>query len=163
LLTAIGGSTNAQPHLDAMARHAGIEITPDDWRSGYDLPLVVNMQPAGEYLSERFHRAGGIPAVLSEMLANGALDGGMMTCTGRTLAENIADSHVSDREVIFPWYRPLKHKAGFLVLSGNLFDMAIMKTSVIGEDFRARYLARPGQEGVFEGRAIVFDGSDDYH
>lgn len=163
LLTAIGGSTNAQPHLDAMARHAGIEITPDDWRAGYDLPLVVNMQPAGEYLSERFHRAGGIPAVLAEMLANGALNGDVMTCTGRTLAENVAGRAVTDRQVIFEWDRPLRQKAGFLVLSGNLFDMAIMKTSVISEDFRARYLSRPGREGVFEGRAIVFDGSDDYH
>jgi len=101
--------------------------------------------------------------VLTEMLANGALDGSVLTCTGKTLAENIADSHVSDREVIFDWDKPLKEKAGFLVLSGNLFDIAIMKTSVIGEDFRARYLSRPGHEGVFEGRAVVFDGSDDYH
>ncbi|MEI9852309.1 MAG: IlvD/Edd family dehydratase [Sphingomonas sp.] len=163
LLTAIGGSTNAQPHLIAMARHAGIEITPDDWRSGYDLPLIVNMQPAGEFLSERFHRAGGIPAVLAEMLANGALDGGAMTCTGRTLAQNIADAGVKDPQVILAWDKPLKEKAGFLVLTGNLFDMAIMKTSVISPEFRARYLSRPGAEGAFEGRAIVFDGSDDYH
>ncbi|MBC7032711.1 dihydroxy-acid dehydratase, partial [Salmonella enterica subsp. enterica serovar Enteritidis] len=122
-------------------------ITPDDWRAGYDLPLVVNMQPAGEYLSERFHRAGGIPAVLAEMLANGALNGDVMTCTGRTLAENVAGRAVTDRQVIFEWDRPLRQKAGFLVLSGNLFDMAIMKTSVISEDFRARYLSRPGREG----------------
>lgn len=163
LLTAIGGSTNAQPHLNAMAAHAGIEITPDDWRQGYDLPLIVNMQPAGAYLSERFHRAGGIPAVLAQMLANGALDGSVMTCTGRTLGENVASAPVLDNDVILPWDAPLKQRAGFLVLTGNLFDMAIMKTSVIGKDFRARYLSRPGQEGIFEGRAIVFDGSDDYH
>jgi dihydroxy-acid dehydratase len=163
LLTAIGGSTNAQPHLVAMARHAGIDITADDWREGYDLPLVVNMQPAGKYLSERFHRAGGIPAVLTEMLANGALDGGVMTVTGKTLAENVAGREASDREVIFPWNDPLKERAGFLVLTGNLFDEAIMKTSVISPEFRARYLSQPGREGVFEGRAIVFDGSDDYH
>ncbi|UZK66024.1 IlvD/Edd family dehydratase [Sphingomonas sp. M1-B02] len=163
LLTAIGGSTNAQPHIDAMARHAGIEIDASDWMQGYDLPLLVNMQPAGKYLSERFHRAGGIPAVLSEMLAAGVLDGSAMTCTGRTLAENVAGHNVTDRDVIAPFDAPLLEKAGFLVLSGNLFDTAIMKTSVISDDFRARYLSRPGQEGVFEGRAIVFDGSDDYH
>jgi len=121
------------------------------------------MQPAGKYLSERFHRAGGIPAVISEMLAAGALDGDVMTCTGRTLAENVAGAPTKDRDVILPWNAPLMEKAGFLVLTGNLFDMAIMKTSVISDDFRARYLSRPGAEGVFEGRAIVFDGSDDYH
>ncbi|MFZ5749052.1 MAG: IlvD/Edd family dehydratase [Pseudomonadota bacterium] len=163
LLTAIGGSTNAQPHLIAMARHAGIEITPDDWRTGYDLPLIVNMQPAGQYLGERFHRAGGIPAVLGEMLRAGQIDGSVMTCTGRTLAENVADRVATDRDVIRSVDAPLMERAGFLVLTGNLFDMAIMKTSVISDDFRARYLSRPGNEGVFEGRAIVFDGSDDYH
>ncbi|MES2445524.1 MAG: IlvD/Edd family dehydratase [Pseudomonadota bacterium] len=163
LLTAIGGSTNAQPHLIAMARHAGFELTTEDWMAGYDLPLIVNMQPAGQYLSERFHRAGGIPAIIAEMLGAGAIDGSVMTCTGRTLAENVAGRAASDRDVIFPWDAPLKEKAGFLVLSGNLFDQAIMKTSVISPDFRARYLSKPGAEGVFEGRAIVFDGSDDYH
>ncbi|WP_066796830.1 IlvD/Edd family dehydratase [Sphingomonas soli] len=163
LLTAIGGSTNAQPHLIAMAAHAGIEITPADWMQGYDLPLLVNMQPAGKFLSERFHRAGGIPAVISEMIEGGHIDGSVMTVTGNSLAENVAGRTATDREVIYPWHAPLMEKAGFLVLSGNLFDQAIMKTSVISEDFRARYLARPGDEGVFEGRAIVFDGSDDYH
>ncbi|WP_213982174.1 IlvD/Edd family dehydratase [Sphingomonas sp. dw_22] len=163
LLTAIGGSTNAQPHLNAMAQHAGIEITPDDWMTGYDLPLIVNMQPAGKYLSEKFHRAGGIPAVLAELIEAGVIDGGVATCTGRTMAENVAGRAVIDRDVIFPYARPLMEKAGFLVLKGNLFDMSIMKTSVISDDFRARYLARPGHEGVLEGRAIVFDGSDDYH
>jgi dihydroxy-acid dehydratase len=163
LLTAIGGSTNAQPHLIAMAAHAGIEITPADWMQGYDLPLIVNMQPAGKYLSERFHRAGGIPVVINEMIKAGHIDGSVMTCTGKTLAENVAGRDASDRDVIYPYDQPLMEKAGFLVLSGNLFDMAIMKTSVISDDFRARYLSRPGAEGVFEGRAIVFDGSDDYH
>jgi dihydroxy-acid dehydratase len=163
LLTAIGGSTNAQPHLIAMARHAGFEITPADWMTGYDLPLIVNMQPAGKYLSERFHRAGGIPAVLAELILAGVIDGSVATVTGKSLAENVAGRTVSDPEVIFPYDAPLMEKAGFLVLSGNLFDMAIMKTSVISDDFRARYLSRPGAEGVFEGRAIVFDGSDDYH
>jgi dihydroxyacid dehydratase/phosphogluconate dehydratase len=145
------------------AHMRGSRSTPDDWRSGYDLPLIVNMQPAGKYLSERFHRAGGIPAVVAEMIAAGALDGNVMTCTGRTLAENVAGAPTKDRDVILPWNAPLMEKAGFLVLTGNLFDMAIMKTSVISDDFRARYLSRPGHEGVFEGRAIVFDGSDDYH
>lgn len=163
LLTAIGGSTNAQPHLIAMAAHAGITITPADWMQGYDLPLVVNMQPAGKFLSERFHRAGGIPAVLNEMIQAGHIDGSVMTCTGRTLAENVEGRVATDREVIYPYAQPLMEKAGFLVLSGNLFDQAIMKTSVISDQFRARYLSRPGAEGVFEGRAIVFDGSDDYH
>ncbi len=163
LLTAIGGSTNAQPHLVAMARHAGFDLTPDDWMAGYDLPLLVNMQPAGKYLSERFHRAGGIPAVLAELIDAGKIDGSVATVTGKTLAENVAGRTASDRDVILPYAAPLMERAGFLVLSGNLFDMAIMKTSVISPDFRARYLSRPGAEDVFEGRAIVFDGSDDYH
>lgn len=163
LLTAIGGSTNAQPHLVAMAAHAGIEITPEDWMTGYDLPLIVNMQPAGKFLSERFHRAGGIPAVLSVLIEAGVIDGSVATCTGRTMADNVAEARILDPEVIFPYDAPLLEKAGFLVLKGNLFDMAIMKTSVISPDFRARYLSQRGREGVFEGRAIVFDGSDDYH
>jgi dihydroxy-acid dehydratase len=161
---AIGGSTNAQPHIVAMARHAGIEITAKDWiEHGYDVPLLVNMQPAGKFLSERFHRAGGVPGVMWELLQAGKLDGSALTCTGRSQAENLKGSEATDREVIYPYSAPLKERAGFLVLSGNLFDFAIMKTSVIGEEFRKRYLSRPGHEGVFEGRAIVFDGSDDYH
>ncbi|HEY1606704.1 MAG TPA: IlvD/Edd family dehydratase [Allosphingosinicella sp.] len=164
LVTAIGGSSNAQPHIVAMARHAGVEMSDEDWMTyGYDLPLLVNMQPAGKYLSERFHRAGGVPAVLWELLQAGKLDGDAMTCTGRTQAENVRGREATDREVIFPFDRPLKQRAGYLVLKGNLFDFAIMKTSVISDDFRARYLSRPGHENVFEGRAIVFDGSDDYH
>jgi len=163
LLTAIGGSTNAQPHLIAMARHAGFDLTSEDWMAGYDLPLIVNMQPAGKFLSERFHRAGGIPVVIKAMIDNGALDGSVKTVTGKTLAENVAGAVNKDPEVIFAWDKPLKERAGFLVLSGNLFDQAIMKTSVISPEFQARYLSRPGAENVFEGRAIVFDGSDDYH
>ena len=163
LLTAIGGSTNAQPHLIAMARHAGFDLTSEDWMAGYDLPLIVNMQPAGKFLSERFHRAGGIPVVVKAMIDNGALDGSVKTVTGKTLAENVAEAVNKDPEVIFAWDKPLKERAGFLVLSGNLFDQAIMKTSVISPEFQARYLSRPGAENVFEGRAIVFDGSDDYH
>lgn len=163
LTTAIGGSSNAQPHIVAMARHAGVEIRPDDWMAAYELPLLVNMQPAGKYLGERFHRAGGVPAVLNELLAAGKVDGSALTVTGRTLAENVAGRAATDRDVIFPYSAPLKPKAGFLVLKGNLFDFAIMKTSVISDEFRARYLSEPGREGVFEARAIVFDGSDDYH
>jgi dihydroxy-acid dehydratase len=161
---AIGGSTNAQPHIVAIARHAGVEITTRDWiEQGYDVPLLVNMQPAGRYLSERFHRAGGVPAVMWELLEAGKLDGSALTCTGRTQAENLRGRQTTDRDVIYPCSAPLKDRAGFLVLSGNLFDFAILKTSVIGEEFRRRYLEQPGHEGVFEARAIVFDGSDDYH
>jgi dihydroxy-acid dehydratase len=161
---AIGGSTNAQPHIVAMARHAGVEISARDWiEHGYDVPLLVNMQPAGKYLSERFHRAGGVPAVMWELLQAGKLEGAALTCTGRTQAENVERYEAIDRDVIYSYSSPLKEKAGFLVLSGNLFEFAIMKTSVISDAFRQRYLSRPGHEGVFEGRAIVFDGSDDYH
>ena len=164
LITAIGGSSNAHPHLHAMARHADIELHPSDWMEfGYDLPLLVDVQPAGRFLGERFHRAGGVPAVLSELIAAGKVDGSVATVTGKTLGENVANRVATDREVIRPYDQPLKEQAGFLVLSGNLFDVAIMKTSVIGPDFRERYLSRPGHEGCFEGRAIVFDGSDDYH
>jgi len=164
IVTAIGGSSNAQPHIVAMARHAGVEIKPEDWMTyGYELPLLVNMQPAGKYLSERFHRAGGVPAVIHELLRAGQYDGDALTVTGRTQAENVEGREASDRDVIYPYDAPLKTTAGFLVLRGNLFDFAIMKTSVISEAFRERYLSVPGREGVFEGRAIVFDGSDDYH
>jgi dihydroxy-acid dehydratase len=164
LNTAIGGSTNAQPHIVAMARHAGVELRPEDWMEhGYDLPLLVNMQPAGEFLSERFHRAGGVPAVMWELLEAGRLDGSALTVTGATQAENLEGRESTDREVILPYSAPLRERAGFLVLKGNLFDFAIMKTSVISDDFRRRYLCREGQPGVFEARAIVFDGSDDYH
>ena len=162
--SAIGGSSNAQPHIVAMARHAGVTIEPADWvEHGYDVPLLVNMQPAGKYLSERFYRAGGVPAVMWELLKAGKLHGGSPTVTGRSQAENVAGHETSDREMIFPFKRPLKERAGFLVLTGNLFDFAIMKTSVISDEFRQRYLSRPGAEGVFEARAAVFDGSDDYH
>lgn len=159
-----GGSSNAQPHIVAMARHAGLELEPEVWEScGYDLPLLVNMQPAGKYLGERFHRAGGVPAAMWELLQAGKLHGDCHTCTGRTMAENLAASESCDREMIRPFADPLQDKAGFKVVRGNLFDFAIMKTSVISEEFRRRYLSRPGHENVFEARAIVFDGSDDYH
>ena len=164
VVSAIGGSSNAQPHLMAMARHAGAEITPDDWMAhGYDIPLLVNTQPAGQHLGERFHRAGGVPAVMWELFQVGQLDGDCATVTGATVAENLVGHEASDREVIKAYDAPLKTRAGFLVLKGNLFDFAIMKTSVISDAFRARYLARPGHEGAFEARAVVFDGSEDYH
>jgi dihydroxy-acid dehydratase len=164
LVSALGGSTNAQPHIVGMARHAGVELRPSDWMEfGYDIPLLANVQPAGKYLSERFHRAGGVPAVMWELLAAGKFDGGALTVTGGTQADNLEGREATDREVIRAFSQPLKEHAGFLVLHGNLFDFAIMKTSVISKEFRDRYLARPGQEDVFEARAIVFDGSDDYH
>jgi dihydroxy-acid dehydratase len=160
-IAAIGGSTNAQPHLNAMARHAGLEISPDDWmKYGRELPLLVNLQPAGKYLGEKFHRAGGVPAVLNELLRAGKIDGKTLTVTGRTLAENIAGRVAVDRDVITTYEKPLQERAGFLVLKGNLFDFAIMKTSVISPEFRTRYL---GAGNVFECRAVVFDGSTDYH
>jgi dihydroxy-acid dehydratase len=161
---AIGGSSNAQPHIMAMARHAGVEITPEDWMEhGYDVPLLLNMQPAGKYLGERFHRAGGVPAVMWELQQAGLLRSQRPTVTGRSMAENLEGGESADREMIRTFAQPLKEHAGFLVLKGNLFDFAIMKTSVISESFRARYLSTPGSENRFECRAVVFDGSDDYH
>ena len=163
-VSAAGGSSNAEPHIMAMARHAGVELSPDDWTThGYDLPLLLNMQPAGKYLGEGFHRAGGVPSLLWELLQAGKLNAGCGTVTGRTIGENVAGRESHDRDVIRPFGEPLKERAGFLALSGNLFDHAIMKTSVISEEFRNRYLNRPGSEGAFEARAIVFDGADDYH
>jgi dihydroxy-acid dehydratase len=163
-LGALGGSTNAQPHLVAMARHAGVELFPCDWtRYGLDVPLLVNMQPAGQYLGERFHRAGGVPAVLVELLKAGKIDGETLTVTGRTLRENVEGGQTADREMIRSCAEPLQERAGFLVLRGNLFDFAIMKTSVISPEFRQRYLSTPGREDIFEGRCVVFEGSDDYH
>jgi dihydroxy-acid dehydratase len=162
-IAALGGSTNAQPHLTAMARHAGFELHPQDWmKYGHDIPLLLNMQPAGKYLGERFHRAGGVPAVLSELIEAGKLHADVMTVTGRSLRENVRGRTSKDREMITPYEKPLRERAGFVVLSGNLFDFAILKASVITEDFRRRYLCASGQDNVFEGRAVVFDGSDDY-
>ena len=164
VVTAIGGSSNAQPHIMAMAAHAGVELRASDWTEhGYALPLLVNMQPAGKYLGERFHRAGGVPAVMWELDQAGLLDRDAITVTGATIGEALAGRETNDREMIRPFADPLMQSAGFLALSGNLFDFAIMKTSVISSEFRQRYLSRPGAEGVFEARAIVFDGADDYH
>ena len=164
VVSCAGGSSNAQVHIQAMARHAGVELHPRDWTDhAYDLPLLVNMQPAGKYLGERFFRAGGVPAVMWELLQAGRLHGDCASVTGRSIAENLQGREAKDREVIRPFAEPLMENAGFLVLSGNLFDFGIMKTSVISEAFRARYLCQPGNEGVFTARAIVFDGAEDYH
>jgi dihydroxy-acid dehydratase len=147
-----------------MAAHAGVELEPTDWTAhAYDLPLLVNMQPAGKYLGERFFRAGGVPAVMWELQSAGKLHGECLTVTGRPVAQNLQGREATDREVIRPFADPLMERAGFLVLRGNLFDFGILKTSVISERFRSRYLSRPGQEGVFEARAVVFEGADDYH
>ncbi|WP_134679211.1 IlvD/Edd family dehydratase [Paracoccus ravus] len=162
--SAIGGSTNAQPHIMAMAKHAGVDLRPEDWQAyGYDIPLLANVQPAGAYLGERFHRAGGVPAIMWELLQAGKLNGDCPTVSGATMAENLEGREATDREVIKPYAEPMMERAGFFVLKGNLFDFAIMKTSVISADFRARYLSEPGREGIFEGKAFVFDGSEDYH
>ncbi len=162
--TAIGGSTNCPPHLLAIARHAGVELSIEDWEAeGYDLPLIVNLQPAGDRLGEDFYRAGGLPTVMRELVAGGLIDGNALTVTGRGIAENVAKAPTPDGDVIRPLSNPLRHQAGFLVLSGNLFEAALIKTSVISDEFRARYLKRPGQEGSFECKAVVFEGPEDYH
>jgi dihydroxy-acid dehydratase len=162
--SALGGSTNSPIHLIALARHIGVELSVDDWQTyGYDVPLLVNLQPAGEYLGEDFYRAGGVPAVVAQLLKQGLLFPGALTANGRTIGENCAGAAILNEDVIRPFERPLAEKAGFLVLSGNLFDSAIMKTSVISKEFRERYLADPEDPDAFEGRAIVFDGPEDYH
>ena len=162
--SALGASTNCPPHVNAIARHAGVELLNADWdRLGYDIPLLVNCMPAGKYLGEAFYRAGGVPAVLAELLAHGKLRGEAMTVTGRTMAENLAGAPRADGEVIKSYDRPMLQQAGFAVLSGNLFDSAIMKTSVISPEFRAKYLGRKDDPDAFEGTAIVFEGPEDYH
>ncbi|GGF41639.1 dihydroxy-acid dehydratase [Aliidongia dinghuensis] len=162
--SAIGASTNCPPHVNAIARHMGVELTNDDWdRIGYEIPLLVNMQPAGKYLGETYYRAGGLPAVLGELKRHGKLREGAVTVTGRTMGEITGDARSTDPDVIRAWDNPLKEKAGFVQLKGNLFSSAIMKTSVISDEFRTRYLETPGDEEAFEGRAIVFDGPEDYH
>ncbi len=161
---AIGGSTNAPIHLQGLARHLGIDLPIESWqRLGLDIPLLVNLQPAGEYLGEDFYRAGGVPAVVSELMRQGLIAEDAKTVNGRTIGENCRDARIEDEAVIRPYDRPLKQRAGFLVLTGNLFNSAIMKTSVISEEFRQRYLDDPNDPDAFEGRAIVFDGPEDYH
>lgn len=163
--SALGGSTNAPIHLNAIAAHLGIELTNDDWETvGHKVPLLCNVQPAGDYLSEDFHRAGGVPGVMAELMGAGALPHPQaVTVTGQSLSEIYANASVSNSEVILPFDEPMKDEAGFINLRGNLFDSAIMKTSVISEDFRKRFLSNPDDPEAFEGRAIVFEGPEDYH
>src|SRR3954471_19883047 len=162
--SAIGGSTNAPIHINAIARHIGVELTCDDWeRIGFDVPLLVNMQPAGAYLGEEYFRAGGLPAVIAELIGAGRIHENALTVNGRTIGENCRDKITWDRDVIRPLHEPLKEKAGFLNLKGNLFDSAIMKTSVISPEFRKRYLSDPSNPEAFEGHAVVFNGREDYH
>ncbi|WP_246359891.1 IlvD/Edd family dehydratase [Stakelama sediminis] len=164
LVSAVGGSSNAQPHIMAMAQHAGVALSAGDWTEfGYDIPLILNMQPAGKYLGERFHRAGGVPAILHELAIAGKLDTDCLTVTGTSVGENIKGRQTKDREMIRTVAEPMLERAGYLVLRGNLFDFGILKTSVISDDFRRRYLSKPGSENIFEAKAVVFDGSDDYH
>ena len=162
--SAIGGSTNAPIHINAIARHVGVKLGIEDWEKyGYDVPLIVNMQPAGKYLGEEYFRAGGLPAVMHELLKAKRIHADALTINGKTMGENVKRAKSQDADVIKPYDKPLKKQAGFLVLKGNLFDSAIMKTSVISEEFRKRYLANPKDKNAFEGRAVVFDGPEDYH
>lgn len=162
--TAIGGSTNAPIHISAIARHMGVDVPLSDWQThGHGVPLLVNLQPAGDYLGEDYHHAGGVPAVVNELMKRGLIRENARTVNGRTIGENCRGREIADNDVIRPIDRPLREDAGFLVLSGNLFDNAIMKTSVISDEFRKRYLSNPNDPEAFEGRAIVFDGPEDYH
>ncbi|MBN9362136.1 IlvD/Edd family dehydratase [Devosia sp.] len=162
--SAIGGSTNAPIHINAIARHIGVELNIDDWQThGHKVPLLVNMQPAGEYLGEDYYHAGGVPAVVNELMKQGLIRENAPTVNGKTIGENCRSTTIQDDKVIRPFTNPMKAEAGFLVLRGNLFDNAIMKTSVISEEFRLRYLNNPNDMGAFEGKAVVFDGPEDYH
>ena len=162
--SAIGGSTNAPIHINALARHIGVELDIDDWQSvGHAVPLLVNMQPAGFYLGEEYHRAGGVPSVIRELMKHNKIHEDALTVNGRSMGENCAKAPAPDDDVIWSYDRPLVADAGFLVLRGNLFDSAIMKTSVISKEFRERYLLNSDDMNAFEGRAIVFEGPEDYH
>jgi dihydroxy-acid dehydratase len=162
--SALGASTNCPPHVNAIARHIGVKLVNKDWdKIGYDIPLLVNCMPAGKYLGEAFHRAGGVPTVMRELLRRKKIHGGVMTVTGKTMAENIKEAKAADGDVIKTYAKPMLGKAGFAVLSGNLFDSAIMKTSVITAEFRKKYLEKRGDKNAFEGTAVVFEGPEDYH
>ena len=162
--SAIGGSTNAPIHINALARHIGVDLSIDDWQKfGHEIPLLVNMQPAGFYLGEEFHRAGGVPAVVRELMKHKRIHEDALTVNNRTMGENCREATAPDGDVIWSYDKPLVKDAGFLVLRGNLFNSAIMKTSVISGEFRDRYLANPKDPNAFEGRAIVFEGPEDYH
>ncbi|MBN9235061.1 MULTISPECIES: IlvD/Edd family dehydratase [Phyllobacteriaceae] len=163
--SAIGGSTNAPIHLNAIARHLGVRLDNNDWQTiGHKIPLLVNLQPAGEYLGEDYHHAGGVPAVVAELMKASLLPHpGALTVNGKTMGDNCGKAENLDTKVILPVSDPLKKEAGFINLSGNLFDSAIMKTSVISKEFRDRYLSNPADPEAFEGKAAVFDGPEDYH
>jgi dihydroxy-acid dehydratase len=162
--SAIGGSTNAPVHINAIARHVGVKLSVDDWEKiGYDVPLLVNTQPAGKYLGEEYYRAGGLPAVMHELLKAKRIHADALTINGKTMGENVKRAQSSDADVIKPYRSPMRKKAGFKVLKGNLFDSAIMKTSVISDEFRKRYLSNRKDKDAFEGRAVVFEGPEDYH
>jgi dihydroxy-acid dehydratase len=163
--SAVGGSTNAPIHLNAIAAHLGVELTNDDWEKfGLNIPMLINMQPAGKYLAEDFHRAGGVPAIMSELLKAGVIPNPKaVTVVGKSVKELYTDAVISNEEVIWPYAEPLKQEGGFTNLRGNLFDSAIMKMSVITDEFRDRYLSNPDDPNAYEGRAIVFDGPEDYH
>jgi len=161
--SAIVGSTNCPPNVNAIARHVGVDLAVKDWETiGHEIPLLVNLQPAGHFLGEGYHRAGGVPAVFGELIRGGKIHTGALTVTGKTIGENYKGARSLDPNIILPLEKPLKEKAGFLVVSGNLFDSALVKTSVISEDFRKRFLAAPGSEDCFVARVIVFDGPEDY-
>src|SRR5258705_8977613 len=162
--SAIGGSTNAPIHINAIARHIGVKLTIEDWEKvGLDIPLLVNMQPAGKYLGEEYFRAGGLPAVMNELRKAGKLHENALTVNGKTMGENVKRAKIEDADVIRTYKKPMLERAGFKVLSGNLFDSAIMKLSVISEEFRNRYLINPNDPNAFYERAVVFDGPEDYH
>jgi dihydroxy-acid dehydratase len=162
--SAIGGSTNAPIHLNALARHIGVELSIDDWQqTGEQVPLLVNLQPAGEYLGEDYYRAGGVPAVFGQLIEQGLIREDARCVSGQSIGEQYRGAVIEDEDVIRPFSRPLVERAGFVVMRGNLFNSAIMKTSVVSQEFRERYLSNPDDPEAFEGDAIVFDGPEDYH
>jgi dihydroxy-acid dehydratase len=162
--SAIGGSTNAPIHINAIARHIGVELDVRDWQKiGHKIPLLVNMQPAGEYLGEDYQHAGGVPAVVAELMKHNLIHENALTVNGKSIGDNCRNAKIELPDVIRTFDNPLVHDAGFIVLHGNLFDSAIMKTSVITKEFRDRYLSDPAHPNAFEGRAIVFEGPEDYH
>ena len=162
--SAIGGSTNAPIHLNAIARHLGVELSIEDWQTfGEEIPLLVNLQPAGEYLGEDYYHAGGVPAVFGQLIDHGLIDRSVMTVSGRTVGDCYEGAVITDENVIRPFDRPLKERAGFRVLTGNIFHSAVMKMSVVSDEFRDRYLSNPEHPNAFEGRAVVFDGPEEYH
>jgi dihydroxy-acid dehydratase len=161
--SAIGGSTNCPPHVIAIARHMGVDLDIRDWeRLGHRIHLLANVQPAGEFLGEAYHRAGGVGAIFGELMQVGKIRTEALTVSGKTIGENYRDARSLDNNVIRTYDNPLKQNAGIVVVSGNLFSSALVKTSVISDEFRRRYLSDPGNEDCFVARAVVFDGPEDY-